>query len=157
LCSIAQNLMRVFPSIHSGDNQWQAIHRHVASISNTRVLLPAYKQPACWAVRRCINWSKINTDSISVYLFRILVCHTRLETWRYDELNPNCLYADNKNKWKLFLLYLYVMCFKFLDHESLQLLLNCETFVRSFLFNRCRAYFPGIKAAGAWSWPLTSI
>jgi hypothetical protein len=39
-----------FLSIHSGDKQWKAIHRDVASISKAIVLVPACKQQAC-AVR----------------------------------------------------------------------------------------------------------
>lgn len=37
-----QNLT-AFLSIRSGNKQWNAIHRDVASISKMRVLLPAYK------------------------------------------------------------------------------------------------------------------
>ena len=38
--------------INSGDQQWKANHRDVASISKTRVLPPAHKQHACCALRR---------------------------------------------------------------------------------------------------------
>jgi len=34
----------------SGDQHWKANYRDVASISKTRVLLPAHKQHACCAV-----------------------------------------------------------------------------------------------------------
>jgi hypothetical protein len=46
---------------------------------------------------------------ISVYLFWYGLCQSRisaphLEIWRYNELNPNCLYADAK-KGKCLLLF----------------------------------------------------
>jgi hypothetical protein len=63
---------------------------------------------------------------ISVYL--LCVTHlpaSQLEGWSYNELNPNCLYADMKTKENPLLLD--VICLKFLDQKSLlQLFLNCE-------------------------------
>jgi hypothetical protein len=40
-----------FFSLHFGDKQWKGIPWPVASLSKTRVLMPAYKQQACCAVR----------------------------------------------------------------------------------------------------------
>lgn len=47
------NVCKICPGfcISSGDQQWKANHRDVASISKTRVLLPAHKQHACCVVR----------------------------------------------------------------------------------------------------------
>jgi hypothetical protein len=53
MCSAAQNLTG-FLSFRSGNKQWKAIQRDVASISKARVLLLPYKQPPC-VVRRYTN------------------------------------------------------------------------------------------------------
>ena len=55
-------------SIHSGDKQWIAIHSDVVeSVPKTRVLLAAYKQQACCAVRKYDSVYRRSQESIRTY------------------------------------------------------------------------------------------
>jgi len=50
-----------------GDKQWKAVHRDLASISKTRVFLPAYKQQFCYAARRYHETYRRGQKSLLTY------------------------------------------------------------------------------------------
>jgi hypothetical protein len=63
----AECVGEIWPGFYSGDKQWKPIHRDVASISKTCVLLPAYKQQACCAVRRYVSTYSRGQKSLRTY------------------------------------------------------------------------------------------
>jgi hypothetical protein len=101
--SVPKNLTR-FLSVRSGDKQWKAIYPDVASISKARVVLLAYKQLACCAVRKPTNWSKAAvTNNHCLSFMGISLCHThlpttQLECWSYNELNSKLSLSWYSNK-----------------------------------------------------------
>jgi len=71
----------------------------------------------------------------SVYLLRELVCVNthlaarQLEGWSYNELTQALVISKHEQSKMLFVLFLDVICLKFIDQKYLQLFLNCGTFV----------------------------
>jgi hypothetical protein len=90
-------------------------------ISVVRQLKINFSQVAC-SVSTHRRKARV-TNSKCLTFLGIGLCHThlpapQLEGWSYNELNPNCLYAETNRK-GIFFIILDDICLKLLDQKSL--------------------------------------